>query len=300
MSSLRVASIAGLCFSSVANYVSPAQAEDSVPIPAVVAKSALSDDNEEFDPRSSTHPAGALLGGWSPGPARWFMSAQADVGFMFLRPTASFGYGRPHDHWAGIDVFPIFSSGQAGLYSGIRYRHPRFEFRTGALYSYSLNHSYLEQKEHYDAHDLEILNGNHAEYIASDSEIIITIPIRKFYFALETQAIFLTGVPQSHFVFVDTLGAVVAPPASFRQLLAAGYAVPGVPGLFVAPAAESVWAPGREQPWVIRAGAIVVFSMYQDLELRTDILPTVWSPDDLGREGSSWLEVNLRFRWATN
>ncbi len=256
--------------------------------------------NWPIDPRSPAHPAGALFRGWYPKPARWFVAARADVGFLFFRPRAAVGYGRPHQHWAGLDVVPIFSATQVGLYSGLRYRHPRFEIRTGGLFSRGLDRSYLDPADSFDQRDIEILGDDIAAYGASDSEVTLSLPIGSVLLGSETQVLYVVGVPEDKYVFVNAIGTIVAPPWALRQLLFAGHPVPRIPGLFLAPAVEVVMVPGRSDPWVVRAGGIARFSMYQDVDLGTEILPTIKSPDTLGRAGAPWLQITLRVRWATN
>lgn len=253
-----------------------------------------------IDPRSPVHPAGALFRGWHPRPARWFLAARTDVGFQFFRPRAAVGYGRPHQHWGGFDVVPIFGATQVGVYSGLRYRHPRFEIRSGGLFSHAIRRSYLDAADSFDQRDIEIWGEDIAVFGASDSEMTVSIPIGNILVGSETQALFVFGVPDDKYVFVHTVGAVVAPPWVFRQLLFVGHPVPRIPGLFLAPAVEVVLVPERSDPWVVRAGGVARFSMYQDVDLSTEFLPTIKSPDTLGRAGAPWFEITLRVRWATN
>jgi hypothetical protein len=269
----------------------------------LLTSAARADDNplsSDLDPRSGVHPSGSLLKGWSPVGPRWFVSARADVGFLFMRPRSSVGYGLPHDHWGGIDIVPILSSWQTGAYSGVRYRHPRFEVRTGMLFSHSFRRSLLTPRDSYDVRDLELLTGDQAQFWASDSEITWNLPIWHFVLQSETQAIVVTSDLGDRYVYVDTLGVVVAPPLALRHRTVFQYHVTPISGLYVGPAFETVWVPERPDPWVLRAGAVVSFAMYQDVSIRTDIIPTVRSPDNLGRSGAPWLAVNLRVRWATN
>lgn len=252
------------------------------------------------DPRTPSTIRGAFLRGWDTTRPRWFVSARADMGFLFVRPRASFGYGIPHENWTGFDIVPILSSPQAGVYSGFRYRHPRIELRTGGLLSYSFRRSYLEPAASYDARDIEILTDDHAEYFASDSELTFNVPMPFAYFESETQVIYLLIVADDKYVFVDALGVVVAPPISVRQRVVLDVPISAVPGLFVGPAVEAVITPGRSDPWVLRAGGLMRFEMVQDLDIHTEILPTIKSPDRLGRAGAPWLEITVQFRWATN
>lgn len=252
-----------------------------------------------IDPRIPVHAAGALLRGWPRDPARWFLAARADLGYLFFSPRAEFGYGFPHEHWAGVDVAPLVSRAQAGVYAGLRYRHPRYEFRTGGFVSYALKHAYLEPSDSFDHWDLELEGKNRANYAGSDSELTLSIPLGRVLIGSETQALFVFAGPDDKYLFVDPVGAVVAPPWVFRQRLLLSYPFPGVAGFFLSPAGEAVFVPERTDPWVIRAGAILSLSLYQDVDVVTEVLPTVRSPDTLGRAGAPWLEIALRVRWAT-
>lgn len=267
---------------------------------SVVISTANAEEETAPDPRKPSSTRGSFLGGWDAVRPRWFVSARADLGFLFLRPRASIGYGLPHEHWAGVDVAPILSSTEIGIYSGVRYRHPRFEIRTGGLFSHAFTRSHLEPAASYDERDIETLTDEHAEYFASDSELIFNVPLFISFFESETQTILLANIPDQRFVFVDTLGVVVAPPFALRQRFVLNIPLRWIPGLFVGPAVEAVIAPDRSDPWVLRAGGVVRFEMAQDLHIRTEILPTIKSPDHLGRAGAPWLTFTVQFRWATN
>lgn len=255
--------------------------------------------SRDEDPRARVHPRGHLLSSWSITRQRWFVSARADLGYLFFRPRVSVGYGIPHISWVGADLVPIFSGGQAGLYGGLRYRHPRFELRSGMLYTAAFFRGYLAPAEHFDERDLSTRTGAAATSVAWDSEMTLSQPLGPGYLRSETQALMLLGLASDDWIYVETLGIIAAPSWSAREQLRYTLPLPWVEGLFVGVAAEAVLSPGREQPWVIRGGAVVRFWMYQDLELRTDVMPTLVSPDNLGRSGSPWLTISARFLWAT-
>lgn len=252
------------------------------------------------DPRLTSVPRGALLFPWDTVRRRWFLSARADVGFLFIRPRASAGYGIPHQSWSGLDVVPIVSHSQGGVYGGLRARHPRFEIRSGMLYSAAFHRGYLTQKDSYDGRDLELRADRVATFWAWDSEMTVSLPLGLGFLQSETQSLFIFGVPSDMYVFADGMGVVVAPPWAIREQVRYTLRVPGAAGMFLGPAFEAVLVPDRQQRWVLRAGFAARFRLYQDLEVRTDVLPTVFSPDVLGRAGSPWLTINARFFWATN
>lgn len=269
----------------------PDQVDELYPVP---------EGSTDDDPRSRLHPSGSLLSSWSPTRQRWFLSARADVGYLFFRPRVSFGYGVPHQAWSGVDVVPILSDGQIGAYAGLRYRHPRVEVRSGAMYSNAFERGFLTPAAHYDVRDLETIGESRARFFGWDSELTLSFPWGIGHLQSETQFFMLLGVPSDDFVFVDTLGVVVAPDSAVRQQLRYTVPVPWVTGLFIGPAVETVVVPEREAAWVVRAGVTMRFWIYQDLQMRTDILPTVWSPDTLGRIASPWFTISARFLWATD
>lgn len=270
---------------------SPSPVDELLPAPAT---------STDDDPRSRMHPSGSLLSSWSPTRQRWFVSARADLGYLFFRPRVAFGYGIPHQSWSGAEVVPILSGGQIGAYAGLRYRHPRIEVRSGAMYSNAFARGFLAPSSHYDVRDLETIGDSRARFFAWDSELTLSLPLGAGHLQSETQFLMLLGVPSDDYVFVDTLGVVVAPDSAVRQQLRYSIPFPWVTGLFFGPAVEAVLVPEREASWVVRAGATMRFWMYQDFQLRTDILPTLRSPDTLGRVGSPWLTISARFLWATD
>ena len=246
------------------------------------------------------HPRGGLLSSWDVTTRRWFVSARADVGYLFLRPRASFGYGIPHQRWWGVDLVPILSGKEAGAYAGLRWRGPRVEIRSGMLFASAFYRGSLPDAPAYDQRDLDRQSEDPADYWAWDSELTVSVPIGKSFAQSETQLLYLPFADRSRNLFVETMGVILAPPWALREQLRGSFPLTFLPGLFMGPAVELVWLPGRADPWVARAGASFSLSLYQDVQLRTDVLPTVWSSDTLGRMGSPWLTINVRLLWASN
>jgi len=255
----------------------------------------------EGDPRSSVHPAGTILSDWSPYRKRWFASARADVGFLFIRPRASVGFGVPHHHWWGADLVPIFSQQEGGGYAGLRFRHPRLEVRSGLLNIYAFERGFFDPASSYNELDLEREGHPTASYWALDSELTLSAPLGPVFFFAETQAVRTLDLSPDQWVWMQTMGVIVAPPWSFREQFRFSLRMPGFPKLFIGPAVETVWVPQRtEDQWTVRAGGFAQLWLYQDMQITTEILPTVYSPDQFGRMGSTWLRINARFLWATD
>lgn len=255
---------------------------------------------EARDPRKILVPRGALLFPWDPLRKRWFVSGRADVGFLFFRPRVSFGYGLPHHTWAGLDLIPMISGTQGGGYAGVRWRLPRFEIRSGFLISAAFSRGYFEPAPSYDGRDLETRDDRVAIFWAWESELTVSAPIGPGFGQSETQLLYVMDAEQDTYVFAETMGVVVAPPWAIREQVRYTIPVSGIPGLFVGPALEAVVVPLRDEKWVLRAGLVARFRLYQDMEVRTDVLPTIYSPDTFGRSGSPWFTISARFSWASN
>ena len=271
----------GLCLTLVTSFA-PAQASPAV-LPAASTKASSS---LVFRPWSTTRP-------------RLFFSARADLGFLFFRPHLAVGYGLPFENWVGAELVPIISSGQVGGYFGLRYRNPWLKLRSGGLLSQSFFFSDLSPQASYDGRDLMTLDGPQQFYTASDSEMTLSLstPIGKI--RSETQAIFLFAKQRRTPVYVATLGAIIGAPFALRQQVRMLYSFERVTGLSVGPAFEVVISPYRDARPIIRGGAVARFWLYDDLELRTNLMPNLSAPDRLGRQTNHWLQVSARFRWAS-
>lgn len=235
---------------------------------------------------------------WSEGRARGFVAARVDAGFPFVQARLSSGYGKPHYSWGGVEAGPLASSGFVAGFAGLRFEHPLVDVRSSVLYVASLRHSFLEPKESYDRRDVDERDGGKAGYFAWDSEVEWNVPLGPGAVQGETEGM---RVPSQggRFVYVETLRVVAAPEWVARQRL--GYDIPlrDVEGLRVAPAAEVVWIPERDDALVWRAGLLVRWWLFHDLELRIDVLPVVASRDSLGNVGGEPIRLALRWQWAT-
>src|SRR5690606_5047238 len=120
-----------------------------------------------------------------------------------------------------------------------------------------------------------------------DAEAKVYVPLGSLLLRYETE-LFVMGMPESGmFVFVEPLALVMGEGSAVRQRLSLDFPLPRAPSLTIGPAVEPVWVASRpESPWVIRAGLSARFYLFDDVELRSDLLPVIVSPDTLGRVGS--------------
>lgn len=238
-------------------------------------------------------PAKAETSGLDP---HWFTTGSVDVGFKYLRPRLSLGHGKSRQEWLGVDINPLLSNRALGIYSGFRLISPIINFRTGALYIRSSDHSYLPVVDSYTRESAElIVNNEDATYWASLTEFAFRVPLFGGVLRPELELIVLRGVPANRNLFEETQGVVTSGPWLLRTRIVYTYPVASVPSLHVGGAAEHVRLPGRPQD-VWRAGAVARFQPLPDLGFRFSFLPVLASPDTLGLVGTE-LEFGIRWFW---
>lgn len=237
-------------------------------------------------------------GYWERGDPRLFMSSMIDVGYLYLRPRVSFGYGEPFAVWAGVDVNAIVQSTGVGGYGGLRLQLPWFDVRVGARPFYAFQHNYLAPKASYTTIDLDTVNGTNSKYVTLEAELSGGIPAGPGTILLVLTASSVQGVPAGDYVYEETLRVITNPPAIYRartgyalRLGAEGAAKVGIVG-------EVLDLPGRSaQVW--RAGVIASFTIDDHLEALGLLVMPFASPDSIGLAGGDFGELGIRYRWAT-
>lgn len=234
-------------------------------------------------------------------PVGWFTSTSTDIGLLYYRPRVSFGYGRPHYVWAGIDLNPTLSLSGPGGYAGLRLAHPIVDLRVGSRASYSLQRASLAPQEHYDQDDVFMRHGpgsSRAAYVAAEAELTLDIPAGFGRLASEFAATYIFLYPEGRFLLEERLNVVVEPPWLGKARL--GYRLPfTVKGVKVGiqPAGEVLVAQGRPSP-TVRAGLLVNIPLSRRLSVRANLMHTVASPDRINFTGSNFGEITLRWRGA--
>jgi hypothetical protein len=237
-------------------------------------------------------------GYWSRADARPFLATTIDVGFLYLRPRLSLGYGKPFTFWGGLDVNPLATSTGVGAYGGLRLQFPWFDVRVGARGFYAFNHEFLPPQAHYNTIDLNETVGSKSEYVTLEAEISGGIPAGpgSILFVLSASAV--EGVPSGSYVYEETLRVITNPPAIYRART--GYAVRlGSEGAArVGVVGEVLELPGRDER-VYRAGIVASFAIDDHLEALGLLVVPVWGPDSIGIAGGDFGELGIRYRWAT-
>jgi hypothetical protein len=235
---------------------------------------------------------------WLDDPIRPFLAATVDVGYLYLRPRLSFGYGRPFTLWAGVDVNPIVTQNYLGAYGGLRLQVPWFDIRVGARAANAFQHHYLVPQDHFHSQDLIEANGKSAQYLTLEAELSGAIPAGPGSVLLVLTASSVQLVPKGDYVYEETLRVIVSPPQLYRarvgyalRFLSEGNARVGV-------VAEVLEIPDR-QAQVYRAGVVATFGIDDHLEAVGLLVVPVWGPDSIGIAGGDYGELGLRYRWCS-
>jgi len=236
---------------------------------------------------------------WNEGQPRTFLATTLDVGWTYLRPRASFGYGKPFGTWFGVDANPIISGNGLGAYGGLRLALPRFDLRIGPRYMAAFNRNYLSPQNSYNRQDLDSTVGSPSRVLTFEAEIEASVPAGPGDIVGLGSISYVTGVPSGQLVFEETLRVIVDPPLVWRARI--GYLIRfgsyrqhslGIVG-------EGLDVPNREDSRTVRIGPVVRIVLSRRVEVRGSFVPTIVSPDHLGIIGGDFTELGFRYRWAT-
>lgn len=236
---------------------------------------------------------------WNEGETRTFLATTLDVGWVYLRPRLSAGYGKPFKTWFGVDLNPIVSGQGIGGYGGLRLSLPRFDLRAGPRYFAAFNRNYLNPQKSYNRVDLDSTTGAPSRVITLEAEAEASVPVGPGDVIALGSVSFVTNVPDKQLVFEETLHVIVAPPLLWRGR--GGYVVRfgssrqhslGV-------VADVLDVPKRDDSLTIRVGPVVRIVLSRRVEVRGSFVPTIVSPDHIGIIGGDFTELGFRYRWAT-
>ena len=258
------------------------------------------------------HPEAEESHDWSEGRARWFIAGTVDLGYLFARPRFTFGYGKPHYKWLGVDANPLYSGEGVGAYVGVRGTLPNVDLRIGARGFYTFRRSFLcptedylqpgacaDEPRHtdYDRDGLENRVGPHSRYITFETELTIDQPLGPGSVISELAASAVTLVHDGFFAYEERIRVIVDPPWILRARL--GYLFPLEPSrsIRVGLAVEVVSVPRRDM-LVLRGGIFGGIRLYRDLEARGAFIPALAARDNLGAAGGDRFFLGVRYRWS--
>ncbi|MEI9952961.1 MAG: hypothetical protein WDO74_29290 [Pseudomonadota bacterium] len=236
---------------------------------------------------------------WGTLPPRGFVATTVDVGFVYLRPRLSLGYGRPFTQWIGVDLNPIAAQNGLGAYAGLRIEIPHLDFRFGPRYFASFNHTFLENQASYSRLDLESSSGKPARTLTYEAELDLNFDLGPGRLLLRGSASYVTGVPEGYSVFEETLHIIVDPPLVWRARLAYVFRFGGRKQHSLGPAIDLLDVPKRDDSRTIRIGPILRLALSRRVDVRGSFIFTVVSPDRIGLAGGDFTELGIRYRWAS-
>jgi hypothetical protein len=236
---------------------------------------------------------------WNEGHTRAFAATTLDVGWVYLRPRLSLGYGKPFGTWVGIDMNPIVSNAGFGAYGGLRLALPRLDLRAGPRYFFSFNREFLDPRKSYNGLALDSTAGTPARILTYEAEVEASLPAGPGDFVALGSVSYVTNVPDRQLVFEETLRVIVAPPFVWRARGGYVFRFGSARQHSIGLVAEILDVPKREDSRTIRVGPIVRLVLSRRVEVRGSFVPTIISPDRIGLVGGDFTELGFRYRWAT-
>ena len=159
---------------SAAQLTSAAALAQSVPTPettppaSTVAPPPALTSNPERDGSKTSY--------WASGTTRPFLSTSIDVGYLYLRPRVSLGYGTPFSKWIGIDLNPAAGIRFLGGYAGFRASLPRIDLRVGARYTWAFQQHFLAPNLNFHRLDIESQALERSQYTTLEAELTGNLP----------------------------------------------------------------------------------------------------------------------------
>ena len=241
----------------------------------------------------------AMSRSWSEGKTRAFLATTLDVGWTYLRPRATLGYGKPFGTWIGLDANPIISGVGLGAYGGLRLSLPRVDLRFGSRYVASFNRNFLNPQNRYNRQDLDSTVGDPSRVLTFEAELEASLPAGPGDIIGLGSLSYVTGVPDGQLVFEETLRTIVKPPLVWRARVGYVFRFGSFRQHSLGIVGEGLNVPGRDDSKTIRVGPIVRIVLSRRVEVRGSFVPTVISPDHIGLIGGDFTELGFRYRWAT-
>lgn len=236
---------------------------------------------------------------WGTLPARAFMATTVDFGFVYFRPRASLGYGRPFTQWVGVDANALGQTSGLGAYGGLRIECPYLDFRAGPRFFRPFEHTYLATQPSYERIDLERVITAPAQTLTWEAELDLSAQLGPGRLLLRGSGSYVTGVPRGRRVFEEALHIIVDPPWVWRARVAYTFTFGSRGQHAIGPAVDILEVPGRDDSRTVRAGPLLRMQLSRRVEARGSFVVTLVSPDHLGLIGGDFTELGLRYRWAS-
>jgi hypothetical protein len=235
---------------------------------------------------------------WGALPARLFVATTFDLGFVYVRPRVSFGYGKPFTSWVGVDVNAIAVGSGLGAYTGLRLDLPFLDWRLGTRYFSAFSRTYLERQESYSRLDLESATGDAARTLTFETELDVSLRAGPGNILLRGSVSYV-AVPSDQPVFEETLHVIVDPPLVWRVRAGYVFAFGAYRQHSLGLVLDALDVPKRDDSRTLRAGPILRIVLSRRVDVRGSFVVTVTSPDRIGLVGGDFTELGVRYRWAS-
>jgi hypothetical protein len=277
----------------------PGYAQEATPTPTATPTATVTPPADADDRAPDAIVDYSMRRTWREGAPRWFASSTIDLGYLYLRPRGSVGYGKPFNTWIGLDANPILVRTGLGAYGGLRFALPFVDLRVGARYFSAFEHAFLAPQPMYTRLDLDRTGRPRAYYLTLEAELSAQVPLGPGEILAVASVSSVEYVPAGSYVFEETLRVMVAPPYVWRAR--GGYAFKlGEHGQYsIGVVADVLGVPRRDDAITVRTGPVLRFALSRHLEVRGSFVATVASPDRLGLVGGDFTELGLRYRVAT-
>lgn len=238
------------------------------------------------------------LSPWDHGKPRAFVAGKVDLGVVYARPAVMVGYGRPHWEWFGAEAYVFSTNSFGATYAGARASLPFLDFTMGVRDTLSYRRSFLPDKAHYEASDVDHTTGDRARYRTYETELSGVLPAPWGYFVWGVVGETVFGVPRGQLVYEEGIRVVMRPP--FALDLRFGYvASVGKDGVAkIGFLTETIVMPNRDGP-VERVGPVVTLAITDHLEGLGVFTTVVRGPDSLGLLHSPYGILGVRYRFAS-
>lgn len=240
---------------------------------------------------------------WQDGRPRYFVAGSFDLGFLYVRPRFSFGWGRPHNKWLGADLNPTVSQNIVGGYAGVRFDHPHVNLRMGARYGFPFARTYLAEISDEDSYNSRDLEGESEElgagaYTTLEAELTTGVALGDGAVFAEFAVSYILGIPDGFNVYEDTIRIIAAPGWTWRGRVGYEARFGREGAVRVGVVGEFVGNPGRDL-LVFRAGLTLRIWASPRLEIRGAWIPAIGARDRIGIAGGNFGLLGVRYRWAT-
>ena len=236
---------------------------------------------------------------WARGKSMRFAAADLEIGWAYVRPRLSIGFGRPFYRHLSLEGEPLVSPSGAGVYFGARVAVPIAQLKAGARYYAPFERSLLTQRSSYGRLDVEQRDGPTAERVNLEAAFKGEIPLPGGAPFWLISVHHFGGLQPGFDVYDESLKVVVRPPWLWRARSGYAFRFGKSEALRFGFAQEVLVNPGRSG-YVLRAGILGGVKLGDNLDAQLTFLPAFYSPDSLGLAGADFRHLGIRWRFATD